>query len=61
MADRTGSLVFAEPQDKGPFLVSTRSEEEIVSDTLRNAKTSAAVAAVAGIAGVGLLVAGAVA
>jgi hypothetical protein len=61
VADRTGALVFEKPRDKGSFLISTRSEEEIVSGKLRNAKIAMAAAVVAGIAAVVLGIAGAVA
>ena len=61
VADRTGGLVFSEPADDGPFLISTRSEEEIVSGKLRNAKIATAIGAVAAVAGVALLIAGALA
>jgi hypothetical protein len=61
VADRTGGLVFSEPKDDGPFLISTRSEEEIVSGKLRNAKIATAVGVVAALAGVALLIAGALA
>jgi hypothetical protein len=61
VADRTGALVFEKPRDKGDFLISTRSEEEIVSGAERNAKLALAGAAVAGVLGVVLLIAGAVA
>jgi hypothetical protein len=61
VADRTGELAFGKPEDGGPFLVSTRSEEEIVSHALRNAKIATGVAAVSGVLGLVLVVAGAVA
>lgn len=61
VADRTGGLVFAKPQDKGAFLVSTRSEEEIVSGAERNAKLALGGAVAAAVIGVVLLIAGAVA
>jgi hypothetical protein len=61
VADRTGELAFGKPEDDGPFLVSTRSEEEIVSGALGNAKVATVVAAVAGALGLVLVVAGAVA
>ena len=61
VADRTGQLAFARPRDKGPFLVSTRSEEEIVASSERTAKLALAGAGVAGVVGLVLLVAGAVA
>lgn len=61
VADRTGALVFAKPQDGGAFLVSTRSEEEIVSGAERNAKLALGGAVVAAVVGVVLLIAGAVA
>jgi hypothetical protein len=61
VADRTGALVFEQPRDKGAFLISTRSEEEIVQGAERNAKIATAGAAVAGVLGLVLLVAGALA
>ena len=60
ISDRTGPLVFAKP-DKGDFLISTRSEQEIVSGKVRNAKIATAVAVVAAVAGVALVIAGALA
>lgn len=61
VGDRTGSLVFEKPRDKGNFLVSTRSEEEIVQGAERNAKLAVAGAGVALVVGLALVVAGAVA
>jgi hypothetical protein len=61
VADRTGQLAFAKPRDKGAFLVSTRSEEEIVASAERTAKLALAGAVAAGVIGVVLLIAGAVA
>lgn len=61
VADRTGALVFAAPRDKGGFLISTRSEEEIVAGAERNAKIAAGAAALAAVVGVVLLIAGALA
>lgn len=61
VADRTGALVFADPQDEGPFLVSTRSEEEIVAGAQRGARVAATGAGVAAVLGVVLLIAGAAA
>lgn len=58
VADRTGTLLFAEPQDGGSFLVSTRSEQQIVSGALKTAKIATAVGAVAGLLGVALVLAG---
>lgn len=60
VADGTGRLTFAKPQ-KGRFVISTRSEEEIVGDAQRYARWSAIGAGVAAVAGVALLVAGAAA
>ena len=60
VADRTGALVFAKPQDKGAFLVSTRSEEEIVAGSEKAAKLAGIGAVLAGVIGVVLLIAGAV-
>jgi hypothetical protein len=61
VADRTGALVFEKPRDKGDFLISTRSEEEIVQGAERNAKLALGGAIAAGVLGLILLVAGAVA
>lgn len=61
VADRSGALAFAAPKDEGAFLVSTRSEEEIVGEAERNAKIAVAAAVGAAVLGVVLLVAGAVA
>ena len=58
LSDRGGELAFAAPQDDGAFLISTRSEEEIVSDKLRTAKIATIVAAVSAVLGVGLAIAG---
>ena len=60
VADRTGALVFEKPRDKGDYLISTRSEEEIVAGAERNGKIAVAVAGVAGVLGIVLLIAGAV-
>lgn len=57
--DGDGSLRFDAPQDKGSFLISTRSEEEIVSDALDTAYLATIVGAVLAVVGVGLTVAGA--
>jgi hypothetical protein len=61
VADRSGALVFAKPQDKGAFLVSTRSEEEIVAHADRNAKLAQYGGIAAAVVGVVLVIAGAVA
>ncbi|MEV4422098.1 GIDE domain-containing protein [Patulibacter sp. NPDC049589] len=60
VSDRTGPLVFAKPEDKGDYLISTRSEDEIVAGAERNGKIAVAVAGVAGVVGIVLLIAGAV-
>jgi hypothetical protein len=56
--DATGSVSFAAPSDDGDFIVSTRSEADVVGDSKRNATIATVVAAVAAVAGLGLLVAG---
>ena len=61
VADRTGALVFERPRDKGRFLISTRSEEEIVAGHERSAKLALGGAIAAAVLGVILLIAGAVA
>jgi hypothetical protein len=61
VADRTGALVFARPRDKGDFVISTRSEEEIVAGAERNAKLALGGAVVAAVLGVILVIAGAAA
>jgi hypothetical protein len=60
VADASGRLAFAKPT-KGRFVISTRSEEEIVGEAERWAKWSAIGAGVAAVAGLGLVVAGALA
>ena len=58
VADHTGAVAFARPQDGGRFVISTRSEEEIVAGAQQRARIAVAVAAVAAVAGAGLVVAG---
>lgn len=57
-SDVTGSVSFAKPGDGHDFIVSTRSEADVVADTQRNAKIAVAVAVVAALAGLGLIGAG---
>jgi hypothetical protein len=59
VADATGRLAFAKPA-QGRYIISTRSEEQIVGAAQRNAGIALAAAAVAAIAGVVLIVLGAV-
>jgi hypothetical protein len=59
-SDPTGRLAFADPAD-GRYVISTRSEEQIVGAARRNAGISQTAAAVAGVAGVVLVVLGALA
>jgi hypothetical protein len=61
VADRTGALIFEKPRDGGDFIISTRSEEEIVKGAEQAAKLAFAGAAVALVAGIGLSIAGALA
>ena len=56
--DATGQVSFAKPSDDGDFIVSLRSEAEIVGDAERNAKIAAIAAAVAAVAGLALIAAG---
>ena len=58
VSDATGRLAFAKPS-KGRYIISTRSEEQIVGAARRNAGIAHSAAAVAGIAGVALVVLGA--
>ncbi len=57
VSDSTGQLRFRKPQ-KGRYVVSTRSEEEIVGDDERAARWSTIGGAVSAVAGVALIVAG---
>lgn len=61
VSDRGGAIGFVAPTDKGSFLVSTRSEEEIVEGAERNVKIAVAAGAFLALAGLVLLVAGAAA
>jgi hypothetical protein len=56
-ADDTGVLRFAKP-DKGRYVISTRSEEQIVGEATKHAKWATIGAAVAAVVGVVLVVAG---
>jgi E3 Ubiquitin ligase len=58
VSDATGRLAFAKPSE-GRYIISTRSEEQIVGAARRNAGIAHTAAAVAGIAGVVLVVLGA--
>ena len=60
VSDSGGQLMFTDPAE-GKFQISTRSEEELVKGAQRTAKLATAGAAVAGVAGVALLIAGALA
>jgi hypothetical protein len=60
VSDANGRLAFTKPE-KGRFIVSTRSEEELVGEAERIARWSTIGAAVAAVAGVALLIAGLVA
>jgi hypothetical protein len=59
-SDRSGRLVVGKPS-KGPYVVSTRSEEELAGNARTQQRLAAIGAAVAGVAGVVLLVAGLIA
>jgi hypothetical protein len=59
-SDRSGRLVVGKPS-KGPYVVSTRSEEELVGHARTRQRLAAIGSAVAGVAGVVLLVAGLIA
>jgi hypothetical protein len=59
VSDASGRLRFAKP-DKGRYVISTRSEQEIVRGDRRNAAIALGAAAVAAVAGVVLVVLGAV-
>ncbi|MBJ7330066.1 MAG: E3 ubiquitin ligase family protein [Solirubrobacteraceae bacterium] len=58
LSDRDGELTFDEPKDKGSFLVSTRSEEELVAGHRRNARFATIAWVVALVLGIVLLGAG---
>jgi hypothetical protein len=57
VADALGTPTFGKPA-KGDYIISTRSEAEVVGDARATAKFANVVAIIAGIAGVALLVAG---
>jgi hypothetical protein len=57
VSDATGRVAFAKPGD-GRYIISTRSEEQIVGAAERNAKIARAVTGVAAVAGVALVLAG---
>lgn len=59
-ADATGALRFAKPQD-GRYVISTRTEEEIVGEAQSHARWATIGAAVLAVAGVALVAAGLVA
>ena len=59
--DASGALEVGKPAEKGRFLISGRSEEELTSSAGRTASIAQAVAAVAAVAGVALVVIGALA
>jgi len=59
-SDRSGRLVMGKPS-KGPYVLSTRSEEELVGHARTQQRLAAIGAALAGVAGVVLLVAGLIA
>lgn len=60
VSDQSGRLCFAKP-DKGRFLVSTRSEEQLVAEHRRRAVLGTSLAAVSAVAGVACVAAGLVA
>jgi E3 Ubiquitin ligase len=59
--DASGTLELGKPAEKGRFLISARSEEELTASAGTTASIAQAVAAVAGIAGVALVAIGALA
>lgn len=59
-SDATGRLAFAKPEH-GDYMISTRSEEQIVAQARSRAKVATTVAQVAGILGTTLALAGLVA
>ena len=56
--DATGAISFAKPGDDHDFVISTRTEADIVGDAQRNAKIAVVVMGVAAVAGLGLIGAG---
>ncbi|MGK2938183.1 MAG: E3 ubiquitin ligase family protein [Solirubrobacteraceae bacterium] len=56
--DASGELAFGAPGAKGRFVVSTRSEEEVVASARRNARIAGVVGIVLVILGLGLVAAG---
>ena len=59
--DASGTLELGKPSEKGRFVISSRTEEELTSSAGKTATIAQTVAAVAGVAGVALIVIGAVA
>jgi hypothetical protein len=59
VSDATGRLAFMNPAE-GRFIISTRSEEQIVGSAERGANIATAIASVLAVAGVALIVVGAV-
>lgn len=57
-SDVTGAISFAAPGDGHDFIVSTRSEADVVGDSERNARIALAGGVVAALAGLGLIGAG---
>ena len=58
VSDRDGELSFGEPREKGRYLVSTRSEEELVAGSRRNARIAIGVAVLCVVVGLGLAIGG---
>jgi E3 Ubiquitin ligase len=56
--DASGTLELGKPSEKGRFLISSRSEEELTASAGKTASIAQTVAAVPGVAGVALIVVG---
>lgn len=59
LQDASGELAFGKPGDDGRFVVSTRSEEEVVASARRNARIAGVAGIVLVVLGIGLVAAGA--
>jgi hypothetical protein len=57
-SDAGGALQLAKPREKGRFVISSRSEEELTASAGRVASIASTVAGVAGVAGIALVVIG---
>lgn len=56
--DASGTLELGKPSEKGRFLISSRTEEELTASAGKTASIAQTVGAVAGVAGVALIVIG---